>query len=158
MMYIYMNNYLRISVFIFAISATTFSAHAQQDPNLVPIATAETSGYDTFNAYVLKNSIKRPNSSTASFSLLLTGVSTVETKQIEEPIPVSGEDRVEEYDLNDGRVILSVNMNCKKKTSTVVKVLSIDPQTGKLKEQIIDSPDEEQDRDMNKALYKVVCT
>lgn len=152
-----MKNYFRFSALIISTVLASNLAHAQQDKNLIPVATAETSGYDTFNAFVLQNSIKRPNPTTAVFSLLLTGVSTVEDKQNAEPIPVSSKDRIEEYDLDDSRVILTVNMNCKKKTSKVEKILSLDPDTGKLKEQKNDSIDQDQDKNMNKALYDIVC-
>lgn len=150
-------NYFRFSALIISTVLASNLTHAQQDKNLIPVATAETSGYDTFNAYVLQNSIKRPDSTSAVFSLLLTGVSTTETQQNIEPIPVPNEDRIEEYDLDDSRVILTVNMNCKAKTSKVEKILSLNPDTRKLKEQKNESTEQEQDKNMNKALYNIVC-
>lgn len=152
-----MKNYFRFSALIISTIFVSNSIYAQQDKNLIPVATAETSGYNTFNAYVLQNSIKRPNPTSAVFSLLLTGVSTVDDKQNVEPIPVSSEDRIEEYDLLDSRVILTVNMNCKKKTSKVEKILSIDPDTGKLKEQKNDSFEKDQDKILNNVLHNIVC-
>lgn len=152
-----MKNYFRFSALIVSTILTSNLTHAQQDKNLIPVATAETSGYDSFNAYVLQNSIKRPNSTSAVFSLLLTGVSTTEMQQNAEPIPVPNEDRIEEYDLNDSRVILTVNMNCKARTSKVEKIMSLDPDTRKLKEQKNESPEQDQDKNMNNALYKIVC-
>lgn len=152
-----MKNYFLFSAFIVSTVLTSNITHAQQDKNLIPVATAETSGYDTFNAYVLQNSIKRPTSTSAVFSLLLTGVSTTEMQQNAEPIPVSNEDRIEEYDLDDSRVILTVNMNCKAKTSKVEKIMSLDPDTRKLKEQKNESTEQDQDKNMNNALYKIVC-
>lgn len=152
-----MMNYFRFSALIISTVLASNLTHAQQDKNLIPVATAETSGYDTFNAYVLQNSIKRPDSTSAVFSLLLTGVSTTETQQNIEPIPVPNEDRIEEYDLDDSRVILTVNMNCKAKTSKVEKILSLNPDTRKLKEQKNESTEQEQDKNMNKALYNIVC-
>lgn len=152
-----MKNYFRLSALIVSTILASNLTHAQQDKNLIPVATAETSGYDTFNAYVLKNSIKRPTSTSAVFKLLLTGVSTTEMQQNVEPTPVPNEERIEEYDLNDSRVILTVNMNCKTKTTTVEKIMSIDPDTGNLKEQKNESTDQDQDKNMNNALYKIIC-
>lgn len=152
-MYIYMKNKTSFSLIVLTSTLLLNFAHA--DDNLIPVATSDDSGYETFNTYVLKNSIKYPDKNSATFSVMLTGVSTTDSKTLDQPIPVSDEDRVEEYDLNDGRVILSVNMNCKKKTSKVQKILSIDPNTGKLREQLSDS--DEQDMDMNKALHPIVC-
>ena len=60
-------------------------------------------------------------------------------------------------DLNDSRVILTVNMNCKAKTTTVEKIMSLDPNTGNLKEQKYESPEQDQDKNMNNALHKIVC-
>lgn len=152
-----MNNYFRFSALIISSIFASSFIHAQQDNNLIPVATAQTSGYDTFNAYVLQNSIKRPNPTSSVFKLLLTGVSTVDDKQNAEPIPISNEDRIEEYDMDDSRVILTVHMNCKNKTSKVEKILSIDPDTGKLTEQKNDSIEEDQDKNLNNALHKIVC-
>lgn len=152
-MNIYMNYKTAIPILLLTSSFLMSFAHA--DDNLIPVTTSESSGYESFNAYVLKNSIKRPDKNTSIFSVMLTGVSTIDTKQLDKPVPVSSEDRIEEYDLNDGRVILTVNMNCKKKTSKVQKILSLDPDTGKLKEQANDS--DEQDKEMNKALHPIVC-
>ena len=74
-----------------------------------------------------------------------------------EPTPVPNEERIEEYDLNDSRVILTVNMNCKAKTTTVEKIMSIDPDTGNLKEQKNESTEQDQDKNMNNALFKIIC-
>lgn len=137
------------------LTSSLFTTLAHSDDNLIPVTSTENSGYETFNAYVIKNSIKRPDKNTSNFSVMLTGVSTTDSKNPDKPIPVSNDDRIEEYDLENGRVILTVSMNCKKKTSKVQKILSLDPDTGKLKEQLSDS--DEQDKEMNKALHPIVC-
>ena len=152
-----MTNFFRFSALIVSTMLASNLTHAQQDKNLIPVATEETSGYDTFNAYVLQNSIKRPTSTSAVFKLLLTGVSTTEMQQNAEPTPVPKEDRIEEYDLKDSRVIFTVNMNCKAKTTTVEKIMSLDPNTGNLKEQKYESPEQDQDKNMNNALHKIIC-
>lgn len=152
-----MKNYLRFLVLFFLSFSNSTLSLAQQDQNLIPVATSETSGYESFNSYVLKNSIKHPTLSTAEFSLLLTGVSTYETQYTQEPIPVSNEERIEEYDLTDGRVIFTVNMNCQNKKSKVIKILSLDHLTGSLKEQVNNSNQQESDQVMNNALHRIVC-
>lgn len=56
-----MKNYFRLSALIVSTILASNLTHAQQDKNLIPVATAETSGYDTFNAYVLKKLYKAAN-------------------------------------------------------------------------------------------------
>lgn len=131
------------------------STYAATDTNLIPLKSSQTDGYDTFHAFVLKNSIKNNENGEKKFSVLLTGVSTIDPLNNEDLTPISQEERIEEYDLENGRVILSVNMNCKSKQTIVEKILSIDPQTSKLKEQ--KNLENEQDTDMNNALYDIVC-
>lgn len=146
----------KIGFLLFAFSTPPFFsfAQAQVDANLIPVVSSQTSGYDTFNAYVLKNSIKRKGNN-STFSLLLTGVSTSETTQNFDPTPVSSDNKIDEYDLDDGRIVLNVDMNCAAKKTVVKKILSIDNETGKFKEQINESTD--QDFDMNTALHPIVC-
>ena len=136
-------------------SALLISNLANADPNLIQVTTAETSGYETFSTFVLQNSIKKKSPSSTTFNLLLTGVSTTETSNNYDTTPVSDDERIDEYDLENSRIILSVNMNCKTKTTKVEKILSIDPESGKLKEQ--PNSENKQDVEMNNALYKIIC-
>lgn len=126
-----------------------------KDENLIEIATANSEGYDSFNSYVLKNSIKKLKSGSTTFNLLLTGVSTTETTQNNDTTPIPMEEKLDEYDLDDSRVILNISMDCKTQKSKVEKILSIDPATGKLKENV--NTETEDDPEMNKALSSVVC-
>jgi hypothetical protein len=142
--------------FSFAIISTFFlSCLANADTNLIKITTSQTDGYDTFNAFILQNSIKKISSNSTNFKLLLTGVSTTETTNNYDSNPISDNDLIDEYDLDDSRIMLFANMNCKAKTTKVEKILSIDTETGKLKEQ--PNSANEQDLEMNKAIFDIVC-
>ncbi|EOZ8645493.1 hypothetical protein ACQWTT_001244 [Acinetobacter baumannii] len=147
----------KIGVPLLFVSALTFTtlSQAQVDDNLITVKTSQSTGYENFNAFVLKNSIKHLSTNKSSFSLLLTGVSTPETTYNSDLTPVSIDNKVEEYNLSEGRIILKVDMNCSTKNSFVHKILSIDSKTGKIKEQKSESL--EQDFEMNNALYNVVC-
>lgn len=149
-----MKNKIGFFLFVFSTLPLSSFAQTQVDANLIPVVSSQTSGYDTFNAYVLKNSIKR-QAKNSTFNLLLTGVSTTESTQNFDPTPVSSDNKIEEYDLDEGRIILTVDMDCADKKSAVKKIISIDNKSGKLKEQINESTD--QDIDMNKALHTIVC-
>lgn len=145
----------KTGIYLTIISAFLISNLANADSNLIQVTTTETIGYDTFNAFILQNSIKKKSPTSTNFKLLLTGVSTTETTNNDDSTPVSEDERIDEYDLEDSRIMLTVNMNCKTKTTKVEKILSIDPKTGKLNEQ--PNSENEQDIEMNKALYKIIC-
>ena len=107
----------KTGIYLTIISAFLISNLANADSNLIQVTTTETIGYDTFNAFILQNSIKKKSPTSTNFKLLLTGVSTTETTNNDDSTPVSEDERIDEYDLEDSRIMLTVNMNCKTKTN-----------------------------------------
>ena len=146
---------LILTILSLAVVSVT-NASPKDDPNLIPLSSEQTDVYEPFEIYVLKNTIKKETSNKTKFDLLVTGVSTAQTTfASEQSEPISEDDKVEEYNMDQSNVIMKASMNCNTGETTIYKILSLDPETRKITET---TPElSEQDHERNKLLKPIVC-
>ncbi|NNH77404.1 hypothetical protein HLH17_06915 [Acinetobacter sp. ANC 5380] len=153
----FIKNNLVLSFLTSIVLASTAHASIKDDPSLIPVSSEKNDVYEQFDIYVLKNSIKKENKDNVAFDLLITGVSTAKTTYADEQSdPISEDDKVDEYDMDQSSIIMKASMNCKTTHTSVRKILSIDPETRKV---IEDTPEiSEQDTEHNKLIKPIVCS